>query len=79
MAVHLSDRVREFVDHVPPGDGFIDWPTLCQTLRTTPFQGPLLFEVMVTHAAEKDPARMLRRTYVRGSQLYDEIFAGSVQ
>ncbi len=23
-AVHLSDRVREFVDHVPPGDGWID-------------------------------------------------------
>ena len=25
MAVHLSDRSREFVDHIIPGEGFINW------------------------------------------------------
>jgi sugar phosphate isomerase/epimerase len=75
-AVHLSDRVREYVDHVPPGDGFIGWATLSTAVRATPFVGPLLFEVMVTHAAEKEASRLLRRIYVRGSQLYDQIFAG---
>jgi sugar phosphate isomerase/epimerase len=75
-AVHLSDRVREFVDHVPPGDGCIDWGTLSAAMRATPFAGPLLFEVMVLHATEQDPTRLLRRTYDRGSALYDQIFAG---
>ena len=75
VAVHLSDRVRAFVDHVPPGDGWIDWETLVAAMRTTPFAGPLLFEVMVLHATEKDPARLLRLTYERGCALSDQIFA----
>lgn len=75
-AVHLSDRVRVFVDHVPPGDGWIDWVTLAAAIRATPFAGPLLFEVMVIHATEKDPGRLLRLAYERGSALFDQIFAG---
>lgn len=65
VTVHLSDRVREFVDHVPPGDGFIDWPALVATLRPTPFTGPLLFEVMVTHSSEKAARPFLHRAYER--------------
>lgn len=76
QAVHLSDRVRAFVDHVPPGDGWIEWATLAAALRTTPFAGPLLFEVMVIHATEKDPGRLLHLTYEQGSVLFDQIFAG---
>jgi sugar phosphate isomerase/epimerase len=76
-AVHLSDRIREFVDHVPPGDGFIDWAEICPLLRATSFHGPLLFEVMVLHAPEKDAARLLRRTFERGCGLYDQIFSES--
>lgn len=76
QAVHLSDRVRAFVDHVPPGDGWIDWETLTAALRATPFAGPLLFEVMVIHATEKVPGRLLRLTYERGSALSDQVFAG---
>jgi sugar phosphate isomerase/epimerase len=61
IAVQLSDRVREFVDHVLPGEGFIDWPGLSRALRRTVFGGPLLLEVATTHSAEKDPAQFLRR------------------
>jgi sugar phosphate isomerase/epimerase len=74
-AVHLSDRVREFVDHVPPGDGWIDWVALTAAIRATPFAGPLLFEVMVLHSTEKDPERLLRLVHERGSALYNQIFA----
>lgn len=73
-AVHLSDRVREFVDHVPPGDGFIDWPALCQILRGSPFRGPLLLEVMVMHSCEKDATRLLRVAYERGCSLQRRIY-----
>ncbi len=74
VAVHLSDRIREFVDHVPPGEGFIDWPTLCRALRATPFVGPLLLEVVVTHAAEKEPRRFLAQAYAAGCHLHDQIY-----
>ncbi|MDP9469853.1 MAG: sugar phosphate isomerase/epimerase [Chloroflexota bacterium] len=73
-AVHLSDRVREFVDHVPPGEGFIDWPALCQVLRTSSLSGPLLFEVMTLHAAEKDPASLLPQVYARAVDLHRQIY-----
>lgn len=59
VAVHLSDRVRAFEDHVPPGDGFINWPELTAHLRATSFSGPLLFEVMTSHAAQKEPRAFL--------------------
>jgi len=72
-AVHLSDRVRDFVDHVPPGDGFIEWPALCAALSASSFAGPLLFEVMMTHSAEHDSVRFLRLAYERGCLVYDQI------
>jgi sugar phosphate isomerase/epimerase len=71
VAVHLSDRIREFVDHVLPGEGFIDWRTLCKLLRVTRLAGPLLLEVMVTHSVEKQPDRFLKLAYERGCGLYD--------
>jgi sugar phosphate isomerase/epimerase len=74
VAVHLSDR-REFVDHVIPGEGFIDWSVLAERLRATPFGGPLLLEVSVTHSAEKEPRRFLDLAYNRGRQLHDDVFA----
>lgn len=70
VAVHLSDRVREFVDHVPPGDGFIDWPALVAALRPTPFTGPLLFEVMVTHSSEREARPFLHRAYERACYVH---------
>jgi sugar phosphate isomerase/epimerase len=73
-AVHLSDRVREHVDHVPPGEGFIDWPALCRGLRAAPFAGPVLLEVAVEHAAEREPRRFLARAYAAGCQLHDQIY-----
>lgn len=63
IAVHLSDRVREFVDHVPPGEGFIDWERLTSSLKKTRFSGPLLFEVMTEHSSVKDPVPFLKLVY----------------
>jgi hypothetical protein len=70
IAVQLSDRIRDFVDHVIPGEGFIDWHVLASVLRTSSFRGPLLFEVSMTHSAEKDPSRFLRLTYDRARSLF---------
>ena len=70
VAVRLSDRVRAFVDHVPPGEGFVDWAALVAALRATSFAGPLLFEVMVTHALEKETRPFLRVAYERAYHVH---------
>ena len=53
FAVHLSDRIAEFVDHVPPGEGFIDWNGLTRALGQAGYDNPLLFEVYTTHSSIK--------------------------
>ena len=40
LALHLSDRIREHVDHVIPGEGFIAWPVLCRKIRRSAYVGP---------------------------------------
>ena len=75
VAVHISDRIKEFVDHVIPGEGFIDWTNLCLILKDANMTFPLLLEVMTTHSSEKDPVRFLELAFDRGCALYDEIFS----
>ena len=74
IAVHLSDRVKEFVDHVIPGEGFINWTSLCSILRDSGISFPLLLEVMVTNSSEKDPAMFLNLAFKSGSKLYSKIY-----
>ena len=69
FAVHLSDRIREFADHVPPDEGFIDWKTLAAVLQKSSFKGPLLFEVSVEHSSEKETAPFLQLAYQRACQV----------
>lgn len=69
FAVHISDRVREFVDHVIPWEGFIDWEGLCAVLRKTNFSSPLLLEVMTANSAAKETEAFLRLAYERACKL----------
>lgn len=63
FAVHLSDRVKEFVDHVIPGEGFINWPEMCAKLRSAKYNGPVLMEVMMTHSKYQTPEEFLREAH----------------
>ncbi len=69
MAVHLSDRKAPFVDHLVPGEGFIDFDAICEHLALTPFSGPLLLEVMNTHTAEKRPRELLHDAHAAATTL----------
>ncbi len=73
LAVHLSDRIMEFVDHVLPGEGFIDFDEICSLIRQSGYKAPLLMEVMITHSRFKEPAVFLREAYLRAEALYDKI------
>jgi len=74
IAVHLSDRIRDFTDHVLPGEGFIDFAGVCGLIGESPFAAPLLFEVMTEHSGFKQPELFLREAYRRGCALYDQVF-----
>lgn len=43
--VHASDHHGHHDDHLPPGDGLIDWRWIVQTLRTARFDGVVMLEM----------------------------------
>jgi sugar phosphate isomerase/epimerase len=70
LAVHLSDRIADFVDHMPPGEGWIDWERMIATLRSTIYTGPLLFEVMITHASQQETRAFLELVYHQACRIH---------
>ena len=60
IAVHISDRIQEFVDHVLPGEGYIDFTTLNTLLVKAKIEFPLLLEVMTANSSIKDPRAFLK-------------------
>lgn len=43
--IHASDNHRQFDDHLPPGDGGIDWPALWSQLAASGFAGTVILEI----------------------------------
>ena len=71
MKVHISDRIKEFVDHVIPGEGFINFDKIIELLKQSAFELPLLLEVMMTHSKyNKSPELFLSEAYKMGSEIY---------
>lgn len=74
IAVHISDRIREFVDHVIPGEGFIDFDRLSFLLCQAQIKFPLLMEIMTANSIYKEPEEFLAVSYREAAKLYDRIF-----
>lgn len=72
-AVHISDRIREFVDHVTPGEGFIDFEQIIKIIHSENPSFPLLMEVMTTHSKYKNADEFLSVTYNEALKLYNKI------
>lgn len=43
--VHVNDNRGQHDDHLPPGEGYIDWPWLMGELRRCHFSGTLILEL----------------------------------
>jgi sugar phosphate isomerase/epimerase len=69
IAVQLSDRARDFVDHMLPGEGFIHWRDVCSELSQAGFDRPLLLEVATTNSVVKEPSQFVRLAHRQGMQL----------
>ncbi len=73
VTVHISDRIKEFVDHVIPGEGFINWKSVCNILKEVKYNRPLLLEIMTSNSKEKEAKAFLELSYNSGCKLYDDI------
>lgn len=73
MAVHISDRIKPFTDHVTIGEGFINFDEMIEILRTIDFDFPFLMEAMKTYSQYKDTEEFLENTYAGAYDLVSKI------
>ncbi len=53
--IHASDNRGQYDDHLPPGEGTIDWSRVLALLRDSGFRGSLMMEI----AGRGEPAQIL--------------------
>ena len=64
--VHANDNWGHTDDHLPPGDGQLNWPDIARTLRDADFSGWLMLEIK---CPDGDRAAQLRRALERTVEL----------
>jgi hypothetical protein len=69
-------RIKAHVDHVIPGEGFINWSAMCHKLRLAHYTGPILMEVMTAHSRFQDPALFLREAQMVAHKTWEMIHGG---
>jgi sugar phosphate isomerase/epimerase len=67
--VHASDNNGQYDDHLPPGDGCINWHTVGQSLEAVGFNGWVMLEL---RCPEGDLAAYFRRVRARAVALLGE-------
>ena len=66
LHVHANDNHGQGDDHLPPGDGTIDWSAVVSSLDACGFDGWIMLEL---HCPDDDPAAFFRRAFDRASDL----------
>jgi sugar phosphate isomerase/epimerase len=62
--VHVNDNRGDRDDHLPPGEGHIDWPWVLRELHGHRFQGPLILELS-SRPHESVPDMLARARHAR--------------
>lgn len=73
IAMHISDRIRPFTDHVTIGEGFIHFDEMIEILKETDISFPVLLEVMKTHSQFKDTDKFLNMAYLGAYDIASKI------
>jgi len=63
--VHVNDNHGHRDDHLPPGDGQIDWKEISRSLAAVNFAGWAMLEL---HCHDADPARFFQRAIEQARQ-----------
>lgn len=64
--VHLNDNAGRRDDHLPPGDGHIDWAEIARTLMAVNFRGWAMIEL---HCSTPDTAGFFSRAWTQSASL----------
>lgn len=65
--IHANDNRGSWDDHLPPGEGYLDWPDIGRTLHAAKFTGWIMLELSCPGAT---PLRdYLTRAYARAQEL----------
>lgn len=73
IAVHISDRIKEFVDHVVPGEGFIDFNIFTTYLKDCNYSSAILMEVSNLHTTYKTDRKFLQQTYNSAMKIHNSL------
>ncbi|MGE3275452.1 MAG: sugar phosphate isomerase/epimerase family protein [Vicinamibacterales bacterium] len=65
--VHATDNHGRFDDHLPPGDGALDWPTITGSLREAGYQGAIILELACTSGPLAD---YFKRAYEQAQRIF---------
>jgi sugar phosphate isomerase/epimerase len=65
--VHVHDNRGHRDDHLPPGDGVIDWPDVVQSLKAASYDGWLMLELS---CPPRDRSAYLSRAVERARALF---------
>lgn len=68
--VHASDNRGHRDDHLPPGDGLIDWPEIVRTLRAVDYSGWIMLEL---GCPQGDVGEYFGRAYTRAASLFGQM------
>lgn len=65
--VHASDNHGVYDDHLPPGDGTIDWGEITTSLSAVEFRGWIMLEL---HAQAEGPGALLTRAFSQAERIF---------
>lgn len=63
LTMHISDRIKPFVDHILPGEGFIDFDEIAAVLNRTKIDFPILMEVKIADSEFKKTEIFLQKAF----------------
>ena len=62
--IHASDHRGQYDDHLPPGDGVLDWTAIGRDLNAVDFQGWIMLELRCPGASLQEQFHRARRQLV---------------
>lgn len=71
--IHVNDNQGGRDDHLPPGDGHIDWPWVVSELRRAEFHGPLVLELA---GGENESVETVLARCVRARDFLERVCGG---
>lgn len=73
FVTHLSDNRGKLDDHLLPGMGTIDWPSIMVAIKDTGYQGPILLEVVRASSGynHKPPAAFTKQAHNQAKWLLE--------